>query len=71
MTPADVIVAATRESADVPGLIGSGTCQFGKRSEFLVPDANLLGGITNARRTVRIQLQGEAVERSAVRQVAD
>ena len=58
MTPADVIVAATSESADVPGHIGSGTCQFGKRSEFLVPDANLLGGITNTRRTVESTCKG-------------
>ena len=50
MKPAQVIVAATRNSADLLQLTDVGTVEEGKSADFIVLDANPLDDITNTRR---------------------
>jgi imidazolonepropionase-like amidohydrolase len=63
MTPMQVIVAATRNSAEFIGM-DSGTLQAGKSADFIVLDANPLDDITNSRRISAVVLRGAAVDRS-------
>jgi imidazolonepropionase-like amidohydrolase len=67
MTPAQVIVAATRTSAEILRLADHGTIAMGKRADFIVLDANPLDDITNTRRIARVYLRGTEVDRSALR----
>ena len=64
MTPAQVIVAATRTPAEVLGLDDLGLVAAGKSADFLVLDANPLDDITNTRRIASVYLRGAAVDRS-------
>jgi imidazolonepropionase-like amidohydrolase len=64
MTPMQVIVAATRNSAEFLRLADSGTLQAGKSADFIVLDANPLDNITNTRRISQVVLRGAAVDRS-------
>lgn len=66
MTPADVIVAATRNSADLLALDDLGTLEAGKSADFVVLGANPLDDITNTRRIVDVYLRGTAVDRAAL-----
>ena len=66
MTPADVIVAATRNSADLLALDDLGTLEAGKSADFVVLGANPLDDITNTRRIVDVYLRGTAVDRIAL-----
>ena len=68
MTRAQVIVAATRNSADLLRLADAGTLEVGKRADFLVLEANPLDDITNTRRIASVYLNGEEVDRSAMAQ---
>ena len=68
MTPAQVIVAATRNSADLLRLADAGTIEVGKRADFLVLQANPLEEITNTRQILSVYLNGEEVGRSATGQ---
>ena len=64
MTPMQVIVAATRNSAEFLRLADAGTLQAGKSADFIVLDANPLDDITNTRRIAAVILRGTAVDRA-------
>jgi imidazolonepropionase-like amidohydrolase len=64
MTPMQVIVAATRNSAEFLRLADAGTLEAGKSADFLVLDANPLDDITNTRRISAVILRGAAVDRT-------
>ncbi len=63
MTPGEVIVAATRNSADLLQLADAGTVEGGKSADFLVLDANPLDDITNTQRIDAVYLRGTALDR--------
>ncbi len=67
MTPAQVIVAATKNGAAFLRQTDAGTIAAGKRADFLVLDANPLDDITNTRKIAAVYLQGVAVDRAAMR----
>lgn len=64
MTPMQVIVAATRNSAEFLRLKDTGTLQAGKSADFIVLDTNPLDDITNTRRISQVILRGAPVDRS-------
>ena len=64
MTPMQVIVAATRNSAGFVGMTESGTLETGMSADFIVLDANPLDDITNTRRISSVILRGAAVDRT-------
>jgi len=64
MTPAQVIVAATRNAADFLRVKDAGTLDADKSADFIVLDANPLDDITNTRRISAVILRGVAVDRS-------
>jgi imidazolonepropionase-like amidohydrolase len=66
MTPAQVIVAATRNAAQVLKLTDMGTIGTGKVASFLVLDANPLENITNTRRVSDVYIRGTMVDRQAL-----
>jgi imidazolonepropionase-like amidohydrolase len=67
MTPADVLAAATRTSAEIMRLDQLGTIAVGKSADFIVLDANPLDDITNTRRISRVYLRGQEVDRARAR----
>jgi imidazolonepropionase-like amidohydrolase len=68
MTPAQAIVAATSRPAARLGLDDMGTLAPGKRASFVILDANPLDDIRNTRTISAVWLDGEEVERAALRQ---
>jgi imidazolonepropionase-like amidohydrolase len=66
MSAAQVIVAATRRSAEILGLDRLGTIAAGKSATFVVLDANPLEDITNTRRIADVYIRGERVDRRAM-----
>ena len=66
MTPADVIVSATRNSAELLEVSDAGTLEAGKSADFVVLEANPVDDITNTRRIVDVYLRGTAVDRAAL-----
>ena len=68
MTPAEVLVAATRTSAEILGLDDLGMVAPRKSADFVVLDANPLDDITNTRRIADVYLRGRKVDRVRLRQ---
>jgi imidazolonepropionase-like amidohydrolase len=64
MTPAQVLVSATRNGADYLRIADAGTLEAGKSADLLVLDANPLDNITNTRRISLVVLRGAPVDRS-------
>jgi imidazolonepropionase-like amidohydrolase len=64
MTPMQVIVAGTRNSAEFLRIADAGTLEAGKSADFIVLDANPLDDITNTRRISAVVLRGVAVDRT-------
>ena len=67
LTPAEVIVAATRDAAAVLRLDQLGTVAAGKSADFIVLDANPLDDIANVRRIAKVYLRGQEVDREGLR----
>jgi imidazolonepropionase-like amidohydrolase len=63
LTPMQVIVAATRNSAEFLRMADAGTLEVGKSADFIVLDTNPLDDITNTRRISSVVLRGTAVDR--------
>jgi imidazolonepropionase-like amidohydrolase len=66
MSPSDVIVAATKNSAEFLRLDDAGTVAAGKRADFLVLDANPLEDIRRTRGIASVYLRGVALDRAAI-----
>src|SRR5580704_8341128 len=67
MTPAQVIVAATKTAAEIVKLDQLGTVAAGKSADFMVLDANPLENIDNTRRISDVYLRGKKLDRAAMR----
>jgi imidazolonepropionase-like amidohydrolase len=66
MTPMQVIVAATRTSAEILQLDQLGTIAAGKSADFIVLNANPLDDIMNTRRIADVYLRGRRIDRKAL-----
>jgi imidazolonepropionase-like amidohydrolase len=64
MTPAQVLIASTRNGAEFLRIADGGTLEAGKTADFLVLDANLLEDIKNTWEISAVYLCGAAVDRS-------
>jgi imidazolonepropionase-like amidohydrolase len=64
MTPADVMISATRTSAEIMRLDQLGTIAAAKSADFIVLDANPLDDIRNTRRISRVYLRGTEINRA-------
>jgi imidazolonepropionase-like amidohydrolase len=66
MTPAEAIVAATRDAAKI-ARVNSGMVAAGRNADFIVLDANPLENIANTRRINKVYLRGQQVDRAALK----
>lgn len=67
LTPAEVLVAATRTSAEILELGQLGLVAPGKSADFMVLNANPLDDITNTRAIARVYLRGKEIDRARMR----
>ena len=67
MTPNEVLVAATKTSAEILGLDDLGSVASGKSADFVVLDANPLTDITNSRKISKVYLRGKEVDRAKLK----
>jgi imidazolonepropionase-like amidohydrolase len=67
LTPAQVLVAATRTTAEILGLADLGMVAAGKSADFVVLDANPLDDITNTRKINRVYLRGTMLDRTRLK----
>jgi len=67
LTPAQVITAATSNSADLLQIEDAGMVAAGKSADFIVLDANPLDDITNTRSISAVYLRGDEVDRDGLR----
>ena len=65
--PSEVLVAATRTSAQILGQDDLGMVAAGKSADFVVLDANPLDDITNTRKISRVYLRGVEIDRAKLR----
>ena len=63
MTPMQVIVAATRNGAELLRMNDTGTIATGKNADLLVLDGNPAEDITNTRKISAVYLKGVKVDR--------
>jgi len=63
MTPAQVIVAATKNGAEFLRMARTGTIANGSIADFLILDANPLDDVTNTRKISSVYLHGALVQR--------
>lgn len=66
LTPAQAIVAATRDSAAMGGF-NTGVVAAGRNADFIVLDANPLDNIANTRRINKVFLRGLEVDRAGLK----
>jgi imidazolonepropionase-like amidohydrolase len=66
LTPAEAIVAATRDSAKTAHL-NSGLVAAGKSADFMILDANPLDNVGNSRRINQVYLRGQKVDRAGLK----
>jgi len=66
MSPADVIIAATRNSAALLRATDMGTLAAGKSADFIVLNASPLDDITNMRDIDAVYLRGAAIDRDGL-----
>jgi imidazolonepropionase-like amidohydrolase len=66
MSPAEVIVAATRDAADIAGM-NTGVVAAGKNADFVVLDANPLDNIANTRKIADVYLRGDRIDRAKLK----
>jgi imidazolonepropionase-like amidohydrolase len=66
LTPAQAIVAATRDSAAMGGF-NTGMVAAGRNADFIILDANPLDNIANTRKINKVYLRGLEVDRAAMR----
>ena len=68
MTPAEAIVAGTKNGAEILGLEKDlGMVTVGKSADFIVLNANPLDEMTNSRKIDRVYLRGHQVDRARLR----
>jgi len=67
LTPAQAVVVATRNSADILGIGELGTVAAGKSADFLVLDGNPLDDIANTRRISAVYLRGREMNRAVLK----